>query len=34
MKTVIVKEQYALSDLTGKIIGCAMEVHRILAKLF
>lgn len=24
----IVKEQYPDSELTGKIIGCAMEVHR------
>lgn len=33
MNTVI-KEQYPLSELTGKIIGCAMEVHRILGNGF
>ena len=27
-------EQYAHSDLTGKIIGCAMEVHRALGNGF
>ena len=27
---MISKEQYKYSDLTGKIIGCAMEVHKIL----
>ncbi len=31
---MIVKEQYPLSDLTGKIIGYAMEVHRILGNGF
>jgi GxxExxY protein len=31
---MIVKEQYPLSDLTGKIIGCAMEVHRHLGNGF
>jgi len=30
----IVKPEYPLSDLTGKIIGCAMEVHRILGNGF
>jgi len=30
----IVKEEYPHSDLTGKIIGCAMEVHRILGNGF
>lgn len=30
----IVKKEYPLSDLTGKIIGCAMEVHRILGNGF
>jgi GxxExxY protein len=29
-----VKEEYPLSELTGKIIGCAMEVHRILGNGF
>jgi GxxExxY protein len=27
-------EQYKYSDLTGKIIGCAMEVHKILGNGF
>ena len=27
---MIVKKEYALSELTGKIIGCAMEVHKKL----
>jgi len=31
---MIVKEQYKYSDLTGKIIGCAMEVHKILGNGF
>lgn len=26
----MIKEQYKFSELTGRIIGCAMEVHRIL----
>jgi len=30
----IVKPQYPLSELTGKIIGCAMEVHNILGNGF
>lgn len=30
----MVKEQYPLSEMTGKIIGCAMEVHRILGNGF
>jgi len=30
----MIKEQYPLSELTGKIIGCAMEVHRILGNGF
>lgn len=33
MKTMI-KEQYPDSELTGKIIGCAMEVHQILGNGF
>lgn len=33
MNTMI-KEQYQLSEITGKIIGCAMEVHRILGNGF
>lgn len=33
MKTMI-KEQYPDSELTGKIIGCAMEVHKILGNGF
>ncbi len=31
---MIIKEEYPLSDLTGKIIGCAMEVHRHLGNGF
>ncbi len=31
---MIVKEEYPLSDLTGKIIGCAMEVHKHLGNGF
>ncbi len=31
---MIVKKEYPLSDLTGKIIGCAMEVHRALGNGF
>lgn len=30
----IVKKEYPQSELTGKIIGCAMEVHRILGNGF
>jgi GxxExxY protein len=30
----IVNTNYPLSDLTGKIIGCAMEVHRVLGSGF
>ncbi len=26
----MIKKEYPLSDLTGKIIGCAMEVHKFL----
>ncbi len=26
----MINEQYPESELTGKIIGCAMEVHKIL----
>lgn len=33
MNTVI-KNEYAESELTGKIIGCAMEVHKILGNGF
>jgi GxxExxY protein len=33
MKTMI-NEQYKYSELTGKIIGCAMEVHKILGNGF
>jgi GxxExxY protein len=33
MKTMI-NEQYPESELTGKIIGCAMEVHKILGNGF
>lgn len=31
---MIIKEEYKYSDLTGKIIGCAMEVHKILGNGF
>lgn len=34
MIKMIVKEQYKYSDLTGKIIGCSMEVHKILGNGF
>ncbi|KXK22865.1 MAG: hypothetical protein UZ12_BCD005002993 [Bacteroidetes bacterium OLB12] len=30
----IVNEQYPESELTGKIIGCALEVHKILGNGF
>jgi len=30
----IIKEQYKYSQLTGKIIACAMEVHQILGNGF
>jgi len=30
----IIKEQYKYSQLTGKIIACAMEVHKILGNGF
>ena len=30
----MIKEQYPESELTGKIIGCAMEVHRVLGNGF
>jgi len=30
----VVNEKYRYSDLTGKIIGCAMEVHKILGNGF
>ena len=30
----MIKDKYPLSELTGKIIGCAMEVHRILGNGF
>lgn len=33
-KKIIVQDKYPLSELTGKIIGCAMEVHRILGNGF
>lgn len=31
---MVVKSEYPLSELTGKIIGCAMEVHRVLGNGF
>jgi len=30
----IIKDKYPESELTGKIIGCAMEVHKILGNGF
>ncbi|MFN3445464.1 MAG: GxxExxY protein, partial [Bacteroidia bacterium] len=30
----MIKEQYPESELTAKIIGCAMEVHRVLGNGF
>ncbi len=30
----MIKEQYKHSDITGKIIGCAMEVHKTLGNGF
>jgi GxxExxY protein len=30
----MIKEQYKYSDLTGRIIGCSMEVHKILGNGF
>ena len=30
----MIKEQYKYSEITGKIIGCAMEVHKILGNGF
>ena len=29
-----IKQEYPLSELTGKIIGCAMEVHRFFGNGF
>jgi GxxExxY protein len=34
MPNMIANEQYLHSELTGKIIGCAMEVHRVLGNGF
>lgn len=31
---MIINEKYKYSELTGKIIGCAMEVHKILGNGF
>jgi hypothetical protein len=30
----MVAERYLHSELTGKIMGCAMEVHRVLSNGF
>ncbi len=30
----IVKEEYRYSEITGRIIGCAMEVHKLLGNGF
>jgi len=32
--TVMIKEQYKYSELTARIIGCAMEVHAVLGNVF
>jgi len=32
--TVMIKEQYKYSELTARIIGCAMEVHAVLGNGF
>ena len=34
MNESVVKEEYKYSDITGKIIRCAMEVHRLLGNGF
>jgi GxxExxY protein len=34
VQTLPVKEKYKFSALTGKIIGCAIEVHKILGNGF
>jgi GxxExxY protein len=34
MSQIANKESYKYSDITGKIIGCAMEVHRYLGNGF
>ncbi len=34
VRSGVVKGQYPLSGLTGKVIGCAMEVHRVLGNGF
>ncbi len=34
MNQIASKESYKYSDITGKIIGCAMEVHRYLGNGF
>ena len=34
MNTMIINEKYKYSDLTAKIIGAAMEVHKILGNGF
>jgi GxxExxY protein len=31
---IMIKEEYKYSELTGKIIGCGMEVHRVLGNGF
>jgi len=30
----MIKKEYKYSELTGKIIGCAMEVHKLLGNSF
>jgi len=31
---MIIRNEYPLSELTGKIIGCALEVHKLLSNGF
>jgi GxxExxY protein len=33
-KKIIVQDAYKYSEITGKIIGCAMEVHKIMGNGF
>jgi len=34
IKSNYIKEEYKYSELTGKIIGCAIEVHKVLGNGF
>jgi GxxExxY protein len=33
-KPLYIKDEYKYSEITGKIIGCAIEVHKILGNGF